>query len=407
MLAELLTLGLIAGIYAVAFGVLALPKHWYRAAQWVFVGASVLADAKIVHWSLTSTHGFKLRLGLAVLGMLTTTLAAVWFIRKVQADIKGEHAATTAGAGSVLEELRFALGDNDRIVRITVNGAHIWTSLSFLDGTTFNGRSIKGYPVRVYTQSNDPKPYVDTKVYSSECGLVEIKANHLTAVPKGWDWNANDRAIEIINESRVPVFQVVLSAANQLDIWGVFSEAESKSGLQSTRLFKYPSAQYQGELIEPRRLLPLTAKSLYQLYLDSCGRVGGSHGGHHIKLNDVDVLVEYKFCADLDSKAAWINIFIPKYVDVLAILKALAEQYEKLLEGELRSGNSYLRLHPGELPERGTKLVFTGVVGIYHEDILLPEQPDEIRAVFEKRGVHARLYGPDYVVTRNSPLSKA
>jgi hypothetical protein len=88
VLAELLTWGLIAGVYALAFGVLALPKHWYRAAQWLFIAATILADAKIVHWTFTSIRGVRLRFALASLGVLATSATLIWFIRKVQADIK-------------------------------------------------------------------------------------------------------------------------------------------------------------------------------------------------------------------------------------------------------------------------------------------------------------------------------
>lgn len=112
MLSELLTWGLIAGIYALAFGVLALPKHWYRTSQWLFIGASVLADLKIVHWALTSTRGFRLRVGLASFGLLTTTGVLIWFVRKVQMDLRADQTAKAAESPSWSDESQQALVEN-------------------------------------------------------------------------------------------------------------------------------------------------------------------------------------------------------------------------------------------------------------------------------------------------------
>ncbi len=323
----------------------------------------------------------------------------VWKGTRVSADISPTQ-----------KELRFAVEDHHATIRVTVNGSHYWTGLAFLDTGSFEkGWEIKDWPVRVYTKPNDTLPLVDTKVYSSELGLAEIKANRLVIVPQGWDTNANDRALEIVDEHRIPVFQMVLAAANQLDVNGVFSEGWAKSGMRFTPLFKYPSQKHRGEFVEYVDLLPLTAKSLYQLYLESCGSDGGgSHGGHRIELPDKSTaIVDYKLCSNLDSKAAWLNVFMPKHGDAAAILEAFATQYRERLEPELRMGNAYLRIEPGQKMERGTNLVFTGVIGIYHEGLLLPEQPDEISKAFEKHGAHVRFFGPDYVFVKNSSLSQA
>ena len=222
--------------------------------------------------------------------------------------------------------------------------------------------------------------------------------------PKGWDQNSNNRAIEIVNEHGIPVFQAVLSAANQLDIEAVFSEAESKSGWRMEALFKYPSNDHFGEFARDFGLLPLDAKSLYQLFLIGCGDNGVSHGGYRLKHTEAHQFpIDYVICTDSNSKATYFNIFITKDCDAAQLLKLFAAEYQDFLRPHLRAG-WFVRMNPGEPPERVTDSVFTGVIGIYHEGPLMPEQPEEIRQEFAKHGASVRFYGPDYVIIKNSPL---
>lgn len=97
MLTEILAWGMVAALYAASFGMIALPKHWYRTAQGLFMGASVLADARIIHWVTTSTHALKMRVAWCSVGLLATTSAAVWFLRKVQRDIREADSALQDG----------------------------------------------------------------------------------------------------------------------------------------------------------------------------------------------------------------------------------------------------------------------------------------------------------------------
>jgi hypothetical protein len=305
-------------------------------------------------------------------------------------------------------ELRFGEDVEDiRTIRITVNGQHSWTSLAFLKAPTFPGWTIKDFPfpLRVHTNISDiRKPLVDTKVYSAELGLAEIRDNQLVTKPKNWDSNSNERAIEIVNENKIPVFQLVLSASNQIDIDAVFSEGQSKSGWTLERLFKYPSQDHPGELSRDFGLLPLNAQSLYQLFLGSCG---GTHAVHKLENPEArGFKIDYLACLDLDSKAGYLNVFIPKRSDTPTLLKMLAAEYKAFLDPHLKHSGFYVRLNPGETPERANEFVFTGLIGIYHEAPLMPDQPEQIRKEFEKHGAHVRFYGPDYVITRNSPLYK-
>jgi hypothetical protein len=88
MLAEILAWGTIGIVYAFAFGALALPKHWYRTAQVLFLSATAMACTKVLWWALTSTRPQSWRILFGVLGCLAFIGAAIWFTRKVQADIR-------------------------------------------------------------------------------------------------------------------------------------------------------------------------------------------------------------------------------------------------------------------------------------------------------------------------------
>jgi hypothetical protein len=323
---------------------------------------------------------------------------------QLNAGLLGNATKETLSIASKDEPLRFATG-RDNTVRITVNRHHFWNSLAFMDSGAFeNSGQIKGFPVRVYTKPNGVEPYVDTKVYSQEVGLVEIRGSRLLVTPSGWDENHNDRAIEVVNEYGIPVFQAMLSAANQLDITGVFSEAESKSGWRSEALFKYPSKDHPGEFVRDFGWLPLNAKSLYQLFLTGCGQSAVSHGGYRMTNPEAkEFRIEYTICHNTDSKALYFNIFIPKGGDPVPSLLLFADEYQDFLKPHLR-GSAFIRLNPGEPPERATGLVFTGVIGIYHEQPFMPEEPEVIKQAFAKHGASVRLYGPDYEIIKNSPL---
>lgn len=98
MLAEILALAFIAALYIAAFGVLALPKHWYRTAQVFFIAATVLSDVRIIQWVTTSTHTLGARAFWCYLGLLACNGAAVWFVRKVQRDIREAESTSREGA---------------------------------------------------------------------------------------------------------------------------------------------------------------------------------------------------------------------------------------------------------------------------------------------------------------------
>jgi hypothetical protein len=92
MLGEILAWGTIGIVYAFAFGALALPKHWYRTAQVLFLTATAMACMRIIWWAFTSSRPRSWRMSFGGFGLLIFISGALWFVRKVQADIRGEQA---------------------------------------------------------------------------------------------------------------------------------------------------------------------------------------------------------------------------------------------------------------------------------------------------------------------------
>ncbi|HEY2962550.1 MAG TPA: hypothetical protein VGJ37_09065 [Pyrinomonadaceae bacterium] len=334
-----------------------------------------------------------------------------------QQTAKAEQTPPLPSQKPVQNELRFVVPDALQIIRVTVNRQHFWTHLGALndqlEGQGFLNRRFeeKGLPLTIRTSGTDPRPYVDTKVYSAKLGLVEIKNNRLTTRPEGWDENSSDRLIEIVNEHRIPVFRMVLSAANQIDIEAIFSEQESKRW-SMVPWFKYPSGEHRGEYAVGG-FLPLTAKSVFQLFLEGCGKAGGAHDTYRLKSapkpNGMEV--DYMVCMDFESRAVYLNIFIPwpggieAPVEAVALSRMFAAEYKDLLATLLKL-QTIVRRSPGAPIERSSDLVFTGVIGIYHEADFLMGESEKITAEFKKHGARVRFFGPDYAILQNSPLSK-
>src|SRR5260370_22773128 len=182
--------GLVVGV-VMALGGTAITLLWpdKRWIGWLCLSGAgsllvIWLAFEIRHWFGASwiSLGFAVGVGALIGGGIG---GIVWKGTRVSADISPTQ-----------KELRFAVEDHHATIRVTVNGSHYWTGLAFLDTGSFEkGWEIKDWPVRVYTKPNDTLPLVDTKVYSSELGLAEIKANRLVIVPQGWDTNANDRAL--------------------------------------------------------------------------------------------------------------------------------------------------------------------------------------------------------------------
>jgi hypothetical protein len=100
---------------------------------------------------------------------------------------------------------------------------------------------------------------------------------HLLA--PNWDVNASERAIEVVNENGIPIFQLIRSSAKHLHIDGLFRTKNAvlllgRGGLIIQpilgdaanrfvppadflpKMFRYPSWQHPGEMVEPQPARP-------------------------------------------------------------------------------------------------------------------------------------------------------
>jgi hypothetical protein len=85
---DLLSSSNVIALAALAGGALALLKrHWYRSAQFLFLVAMLLADAKVLRWALTSEVGLKTQIIGGSVGITLLTFAFLWAIRMVQREI--------------------------------------------------------------------------------------------------------------------------------------------------------------------------------------------------------------------------------------------------------------------------------------------------------------------------------
>ena len=163
-------------------------------------------------------------------------------------------------------------------VVITVGGINIGLDHGNLSRDT----SKRQQHMFVFGGSEPIVPYVENGrlfcdvEFFSKFGIPPIKLEHniLSGKPEGWDWNQNDRAIEVVNEKLVPVFQMYWKDDNHIVFNGVFptmsglllcSEGHTEmlgdravkrlfpSGVipvNIKRIFKYPSYKFFGKVDE-------------------------------------------------------------------------------------------------------------------------------------------------------------
>lgn len=119
-------------------------------------------------------------------------------------------------------------------------------------------------PVKVYVKGG--KPYADVKIYSGS-GLppIEIKNNQLSNKPSSWDFNSNEKALEIVDENYRPIYQFYYKSPSHIVVNGIFpfpgglilandKEAVINPTMPTNfvmkKIFMYPSWKYPGRLDE-------------------------------------------------------------------------------------------------------------------------------------------------------------
>ena len=111
-------------------------------------------------------------------------------------------------------------------------------------------------PVELYIENG--QLYADVKIYGgSGFPPIEIKKNKLSNKPKDWDFNSNEKAMEIVNGNGVPIYQFFYKKPSHIVMNGVFPYPGGLTLLPITfklkRIFKYPSWKYPGEYEKENR----------------------------------------------------------------------------------------------------------------------------------------------------------
>lgn len=156
-----------------------------------------------------------------------------------------------------IESFSFSLGEHGITVSYTkdeLKKEHINRAFNF-----------GGYrPVELYIENN--QLYADVKIYGGR-GFppIQIKKNKLSNKPDDWNFNSNEKAIEIVTDEKIPIYQFFYKSPSHIVMNGIFPYpggfiiANENGAIQMKDLsnklvvfklkpiFKYPSWKYPGE----------------------------------------------------------------------------------------------------------------------------------------------------------------
>ena len=117
-------------------------------------------------------------------------------------------------------------------------------------------------PIRPYIKDN--RLYVDVDIPAPLVGLIKVRGDKVSQIPPLWDMNHNSNAVEIVNESSTPIYQVFYKQPDHVRVLGIFtgggmvaSFGEGRFSTERTDatpswlglkpIFKYPAWQHPGE----------------------------------------------------------------------------------------------------------------------------------------------------------------
>ena len=155
------------------------------------------------------------------------------------------------------QSFAFTESISDTVTVLLDNGANIHFEVH-LQSTSIQKQKSNGLlnldgerPLTVYIQ--DGTFYVDASITDgSGHKAIQIERNKLEVNPSGWDRNFSANAVEVVDSSQRPVFQMIRKRANLIQISGLF--ISSKGSVFDARppkaLFKYPAWKYPGEYAE-------------------------------------------------------------------------------------------------------------------------------------------------------------
>jgi len=116
-------------------------------------------------------------------------------------------------------------------------------------------------PVEIYLKNGIL--FADVKVYGGYgFPAIEIKQNKLFNKPASWDFNSNDKALEVVDQNQNPIYQFYYKTPSHIIINGVFpyeggiilagengvvTNLTLPATFKLKRIFKYPAWQHPGE----------------------------------------------------------------------------------------------------------------------------------------------------------------
>ncbi len=170
--------------------------------------------------------------------------------------------AVTAHPDPTLEEPTFI--ELPERVSVIVGTTEVWFPSETLESSEGVPLTLGGFsPVRL--KLIDEKLYADIKLFNGT-GLppIEMHENRFIVRPPDWDRNANTKALEVVNEKGIPIFQLIYEKPNRIRLRGIFAgphvvllATEGGMILNATPskiaefslkpIFKYPAWKYPGQ----------------------------------------------------------------------------------------------------------------------------------------------------------------
>jgi len=207
-------------------------------------------------------------------GVGATIIFWVWLISYANhvyspKSIGGENAGTKTKS-KVAKELKFPdhkFTELPEKITITFGSNSVSYKTDILRNKKAAPFSVADIKIFAFIENNTL--YADSEIFGGKNQQpIYINKNTLSLLPNGWDFNSTNKALEIVNENKIPMYQLIYKTPNHIEINGVFVAKgglilANSDGIQFNpplpiplklnRIFKYPSFKYDGEYEEESR----------------------------------------------------------------------------------------------------------------------------------------------------------
>lgn len=219
---------------------------------------SLIAAVIFTAASMLYSHDDK---RLAIMGFFLGAMVTLVIICKVWLDAVQPHSKPTPSLRPLttdsLKVPVFSQGDNRVSFALGDDGITVTLPLLTLEKAPFPWEPVKGMDLPVFVI------YVENGILFVDVALadgVAIQRGKLLNVPKGWDANTAEGALEVVDDHRRPVYQMEYVSAGHVVFRGFFfvksggawliadSMIKAPIGALSTLkpMFKYPSKDFRG-----------------------------------------------------------------------------------------------------------------------------------------------------------------